>query len=78
MRLSVDKEDPGYRVDAVFHEAYLDGVKLNYCVTADEERGEAIVCKVRDGRLHTDGDSVLREMVYGKIEIRRIADPENL
>lgn len=41
MRVSVRKDDPGYRSDAVLFEVTLDGQKLRGCFTADEELGKA-------------------------------------
>jgi hypothetical protein len=43
MRISTDHLDPGYSVFAHRCAVRLDGAPLKHCVTADEERGEAVV-----------------------------------
>lgn len=43
MRKSVLKNDPAYDPLAGEFMVLLDGMPLNDCVTADEERGEALV-----------------------------------
>lgn len=71
MRISVDKSDRGYHEAAVRCEAFLDGVMLKLCVTADEEEGIAI-CYVADenGKLKiVDGEFELEER-RGKVEVR--------
>ncbi len=42
MRISVKNSDPGYFEGSYRCSVYLDGVKLDDCVTADEEEGLAI------------------------------------
>lgn len=49
MRLSVDQDDPGFSPDAIRATVYLNGEKLNLCITADEERGECL-CYDEDAR----------------------------
>lgn len=43
MRISVLKDDPGYRPDAYRFKVFLDGRFLEDCHTADEELGKAAV-----------------------------------
>lgn len=43
MRISVLKDDPGYRPDAHRFKVFLNGVFLEDCHTADEELGKAAV-----------------------------------
>jgi hypothetical protein len=80
MRLSVDKSDPGYSINAYNHEAYLDGVKVNHCVTADEELGEVTLHIYVDGhpKLNLNRDKVLTEIKKGKVEIRNVFQYSNI
>jgi hypothetical protein len=71
MRLSYDRKDPGYHEGAMFCEVYLDGERLTNCITADEERGEAICFVQKDGERLRDADGELsREVRHGVVEIR--------
>ncbi len=74
MRLSAVKDDPGYAPDAMYAEAYLDGIRLQDCITADEECGLALVyAKDPNGKVLSDPvdpDRPLTTVVYGKVEIR--------
>jgi len=55
MRKSVRKDDPGYDPKAVRCAVFLDGQKLKYCITADEELGKAWVYETgEDGHLIVD------------------------
>jgi hypothetical protein len=65
MRLSVDKDDPGYSPDAFKAKVTLDGVELRNCVTADEEQGVAICYIDKPFR----GDTVPRETRSGVVKI---------
>lgn len=73
MRISADRSDPGFSPVAQHFEAFLDGVSLPFCVTADEDLGEAVV-QDRDaaGKLvpNDAGDNVRLKIVKGKVEIR--------
>lgn len=70
MRISADEDDVGYHGIAHFAEVYLDGEKLDLCVTADEERGEAI-CLIRTpgGTILHDGEHTIREARRGIVTI---------
>lgn len=50
MRLSTDPEDPGYhpRIHEARVTVYLNGERIDRCITADEERGYALVHSVDD------------------------------
>lgn len=78
MRVSVLKGDPSYTADAYWYEAYLDGEKLSHCVTADEERGEAVV-QVLDGqgrpKLNAALGIVETQLVRGRVTVERRARP---
>ena len=74
MRLSADKNDPGYNPNFRNYDAFLNGEKLEYCLTADEETGEAWqIIKTGKNTVKVDQDG---ELVYkrltGKVEIRKI------
>lgn len=75
MRVSVDKADPGYRVDAYQFQAFLDGQEISTrCVTADEDVGEVVVFVLDEqGNLQVNEqrDAVVKETLRGKVEIRR-------
>jgi hypothetical protein len=75
MRLSVDIHDVAYNNDAAFdYEAFVDGVKLEYCITADEELGKAwAYIKDNEGNFVTsDGLNLVLKEFTGKVELRRI------
>lgn len=74
MRLSVDKSDPGYSPQAVQMRprVFLDGVRMERVVTADEERGEVVRYRTGpDGRMvvAADGESLEREVLVGAVRI---------
>lgn len=43
MRVSVERDDPGFVEDPGNYFVYFNGEKLSNCVTADEEKGIAVV-----------------------------------
>ena len=72
MRMSVHKNDPGYHPRAHFYSVLLDGKDLPMCITADEDRGYAVVHKIdSEGNafLNETKDATVKEKVFGKIEI---------
>ncbi|RVQ20089.1 hypothetical protein [Sinorhizobium meliloti] len=79
MRLSSDKDDPGYRdwcivrSDMKTIKVFLDGVEQNRCEMADDEAGEIRrFVTTPQGNLATDmiRGEFLTEVVKGKVEIR--------
>lgn len=73
MRISIRKDDPGYHPMAYKCEAYLDGVKLRRCFTADEEKGE-VYCYEEDenGKIFIDPekpDCIKEIVLYGKVKV---------
>jgi hypothetical protein len=77
MRLSSDKEDPGYAAwchvngDGKVARVYLDGVLQRDAVMADDDKGEVRRCvRTADGNLARGHDEFLMETVRGKVEIR--------
>lgn len=74
MRLSVQKGDPGYSPFAVGAEVFCNGEKLQLCITADEERGYALVYSPdEEGKAHIvdgpRGPDVAIHSVRGDIKI---------
>jgi hypothetical protein len=75
MRLSADKSDSNYHDIAFYAEVFLDGAKLEMCVTADEDTGEAVcIARGPDGAILTLCDSIQYELRRGKVEIRILDD----
>lgn len=48
MRVSVDENDPGYAGFGFRAKVFLDGIELDYCVTADDTTGECVVYVLGD------------------------------
>lgn len=73
MRISIDQNDPGYihfsNTNAV--DVYLDGIKLNKCITADEEKGE-VICYIEE--LPLGADEWPTEVLKGKVVIKGYND----
>lgn len=60
MRISVLKDDPGYRQDAHRFKVFLNGMFLEDCHTADEELGKAAVYAYNsNGEILRDADNNL-------------------
>jgi len=72
MRMSIRRDDPGYSHRAYTAKPYLNGVLLDNCITADEERGE-VLCYARDANgdfyLNDAKDEVVTETLYGHVRI---------
>lgn len=73
MRVSTDKDDPGYGPDIFRVKVWLDDVPQKACVTADEEQGYIERCMSGpDGKYFTeDGMNIAIERLYGKVRIKR-------
>ena len=72
MRLSVDTKDPGFDpVKSIHHEVFLDSKKLDMCITADTDKGEAVIILL--DQLDKEKDLV-RKTLYGKVEIREMEE----
>ncbi len=70
MRMSVNKEDPGYENLDYSAAVYLDGVLQRRVETADEEAG--YVCRYATdptGVLIVEGDTLVTEEVFGEVRI---------
>lgn len=76
MRISWDRDDPGYELldqirktgDAVW--VFLDGVPLRYVMTADEEEGFVIVTQTdSNGHPIYKDDEWLLETKHGQVKV---------
>lgn len=78
MRISVREHDPGYRNEATTgkYEAYLDGERVDMCITADEEKGYIEKYKLDEDGNHMfgfDKDDIRyleTEELHGNVEIK--------
>lgn len=77
MRVSIDKNDPGFtRYAELVSDGYgllvlLDGVEIPGVVTADEERGEIIAQRyTAEGNVVAVGDSVVYDRHVGNVKIK--------
>ncbi|WP_232629158.1 hypothetical protein [Methylobacterium sp. Leaf118] len=76
MRISIDQRDSGWAKleewGGQLCEAriFLDGVRMKYCITADEELGEVLVYAQDDaGECIKDDDGRRKEWRYGQVQI---------
>ena len=79
MRISVDKRDRGHRfdVDLTRVRVYLDDVRVDNAVTADEEEGLVVRHKEDEhGRptVSEDGQHLVLESVRGRVRIEVLGD----
>lgn len=49
---------------------YLDGVKIDWVVKADDEAGYVVICKTKSGKFTVANDEIEVEKLYGKVEIK--------
>ena len=70
MRVSVLEDDIGYKKDFYNYKPFLDGVALDNCLTADEEKGECLI-HPRPFRLDGYGELV-REILTGRVRIEKV------
>jgi hypothetical protein len=77
MRLSVLKDDPGYKnfVPGKY-QVYLNDRPIRLCITADEETG-FVLCHGADENgnpdVNKEGTETTKITFYGKVEIKRKA-----
>jgi hypothetical protein len=72
VRVSIDRDDPGYVANARKIKVYLDGKLVRYVVTADEQRRIVIAFKTdADGcpMLNPARNEVMREELHGDVRI---------
>jgi hypothetical protein len=68
MRISVDPNCRDYRPDAHKFDVYLDGVKLEDCITADDSRGKVTVyARGEDGKLISDSYGIIKRSVLSGV-----------
>jgi hypothetical protein len=76
MRISVNKKDPGYDVEATIkYQPYLDGKKVDHCITADEEKDICICYKTdAEGKivLNSFRDDTIRRVLRGHVVIKKV------
>ena len=65
MRISVNKNDPGFVPDPYMYTVFLNDERLHGCVMADEEKGEVMTLL---------GGPSRHEVFTGKVRIVRDAD----
>ena len=72
MKVSVDKDDKGYGVNAYKYEVMLNGKIIDNCITADEDEGYCVIY-VEDSngeyQLNIHGTSIQRDIVYGDVKL---------
>lgn len=71
MRVSTQKDDPGFREDTYRFEVFLNGKRLDNCITADEEQMYVWVYKKgEDGKLSVDDyGRFIEEKLIGAVKI---------
>ena len=75
MRVSIEREDPGYAEFAKHKcfRVFVDGEEISaFCITADEEKGEAHCFAVNEaGEKYTDPNTgvAARCVLYGQVQI---------
>lgn len=79
MRVSVDKDDPGYSPLLIGCKVFYEGYERSHVFTADEEKRTAVVAKL-DSRggvcLNKTRDDIEKETIYGHVRIE--CDPKQL
>ena len=75
MRKSVIKGDPGYDLEAFNYQVYLDGVAVDDCHTADEEKG-VCYCHARDenNNFIIEGDTIKTIERHGIVKIEKLGN----
>jgi len=77
MRISADKEDPGFEnfnPGEHTYKVFLDGVEVDHCITADEEEGFVFLYIPNNNGtgfiVSDDGESILSGEKYGEVVIQ--------
>lgn len=74
MRVSVDKNDKGYVEDSWAYQPYLNGEKVSFCITADEEEGIVLVEEYdENGKVVLDErcENIRTKILRGEVKIIR-------
>jgi hypothetical protein len=71
VRISIDRDDPGYYTNVRKSKVYLDGKLVRHVVMADEERRIVIALKIdADGRfLLGPAREIMTEELHGDVRI---------
>lgn len=73
MRVSVDKDDPGYSPAsyAIIDKIYLNGIEIKHVITADDDAGVIIFyCTDENGHyIIDDDDRLMTGTLSGDVEI---------
>ncbi len=75
MRVSVNKDDPGYANSYKKVAVILDGKKITHCITVDSDTGYILRYKTdEEGSpiLNNSRTECLKEELYGEVEILEI------
>ena len=72
-KISAQTGHPYAIANTMNYEIYCDGVKLQYCVTANADEGWAeILLTDKNGNIRSGEYSSIMQRVFGKIEIKKI------
>lgn len=80
MRVSIRKDDSGYRPDACLFEVLLNGTKINDAITADEEQRYVVRYKRTRGGdfiIDRDTDSPEETREYGDVTLVEPPETKN-
>ncbi len=70
MRISADKNDPGYQPGIMGkYDVYLDGTRQEFVVTADEEAGIIVKCKSDERGLILSNGHLVEETLRGEVTL---------
>lgn len=79
IRVSMRKDDPGYRAFCIARgdgkkiRVYLDGVEQKCAATADESTGMIVRLVITEnGNVAHDGENILEETVHGTVRVEII------
>ncbi|ELY6225027.1 hypothetical protein ACOJBR_002821 [Cronobacter dublinensis] len=71
MRITVLEDDPGKRINPAVerYKVFLEGVEVNHCFAADDEKGEVICAVFKDKRIVLEFGEVKRQTLHGSVRI---------
>lgn len=73
MRISTDREDPGYIPDAYKYVVRLNGEQVHYWLTADDYRGIVVVLRVdKFHNIMIQNNQAIKDTLTGVVSIMRI------
>lgn len=74
MRISTQRDDPGFRTDTCRYRVFLDDYELHSCVTADEELGMVLCMSHGYPWAQVIGLEFMTKTNHGKVRIVRKPD----